>query len=97
MNRKSTEYLLKRPESEKGCTGCKPIPSCSCTAISKEAAMGYAPYILSCRETFLQYQGVQAPSKASWPDPPWNHLLGGTTEIHRAEQAYELGKQDAHS
>lgn len=58
--------------------------------------MGYAPYVVNSRETFLQYRGVQASSKASWPDLPCNHLLRDPTEISRVEQAYKSGEQDAY-
>lgn len=51
--------------------------------------MGYAPYVVNSRETFLQYRGVQASSKASWPDLLCNHLLRDPTEISRVEQAYK--------
>lgn len=58
--------------------------------------MGYAPYVVNSRETFLQYRGVQASSKASWPDLPCNHPLCDPTEISRVEQEYKSGEQDAH-
>lgn len=88
--------VKKGPGFEIGCTSCKHFPSFSCTTVSKKTAMGYAPHVVSSRKTFLQYQGVQAGSKASWPDLPWNYLLCDPTEISRVEHTSKSGKQDAH-
>lgn len=59
-----------------------------------QVAMGYAPYIVNSRRTFLQYVHLQANGKGSCLDLPWSDLVCDPNKISRVEQVFKPGEQN---